>query len=132
MFNLKSVKYSLIALSVFLTTSASAGVSSASWYGPGFHLKRTANGSIFNQNAMTTACSPNIKLNSIIKVTNVANGKSVVVKCTDRGAFHKAKYGYRTFDLSKGAFASIANLNTGVIKVKYQILKTGNGKYSSK
>lgn len=127
MFKFKSVKRAILALSILAgTASISAyanGTGSASWYGPGFHLKKTANGSTFNQYAMTTACAPHIKLNSTLKVINVANGKSIVVKCTDRGAFHKAKYGYRVLDLSKGAFSKIANLNTGVIKVRYEILR---------
>lgn len=133
MIKFRSVKQLALALSIMTAGAsilpANAGVHKASWYGPGFHLKRAANGSIFNQNAMTTACAPHIRLNSVIKITNVANGKSVTVKCTDRGAFHKSKYGYRTFDLSKGAFASIASLSTGVIKVRYEILKNGDGKY---
>lgn len=127
MFNFKSVKQTLLALSVLASTSAipvyAESFGKASWYGPGFHNRTAANGSTFNQYAMTTACAPHIKMNSMIKVTNVANGKSVTVKCTDRGAFHKAKYGHRTLDLSKGAFAKIANLGTGVIRIKYQILK---------
>lgn len=127
MFNFKSVKQTLLALSILAGTSAipayASGSGKASWYGPGFDQKRAANGSIFNQYAMTTACAPHIKMNSMIKVTNVANGKSVTVKCTDRGAFHKAKYGHRTLDLSKGAFSKIANSGTGVINIKYQVLK---------
>lgn len=132
--NLKSVKQLALALSILTASTlaipaANATVSKASWYGPGFHMKRAANGSIFNQNALTTACHPGIRLNSMIKVTNIANGKSVVVKCTDRGSFHKKRYNYRALDLSKAAFASIANLRTGVIKVRYEVIAQGDGKY---
>lgn len=111
----------LIAFTLLLGVDTYA--KTASYYGPGFHGKKTADGSVFNQNAMTTACYPGIKLGTKLKVTNVANGKSVVVKCNDRGSFHKAKYGHRALDLSKGAFSKIANTKTGVIKVKYEIVK---------
>ena len=127
MFNFKSVKQALLALSILAGMSTipayASGSGKASWYGPGFHNRLAANGSAFNQYAMTTACAPHIKMNSMIRVTNIANGKSVTVKCTDRGAFHKAKYGHRVLDLSKGAFSKIAGLGTGVINIRYQILK---------
>ena len=109
---------------IFMTTILSLGMLSsayadvASWYGGNFHGKKAADGSTYNQNAMTAAAAPHIKMGSKLKVTNISNNKSVIVKVTDRGSFHKAKYGYRTLDLSKGAFSKIAPLNQGVVKVK--------------
>ena len=100
----------------FLTTNVYAAT--ASWYGPGFHGKRTASGEVFNQNALTTASNSH-KLGTSLLVTNVANGKSVKVKVNDTGGFSKYN---RTLDLSKGAFTRIANLNQGIIKVKVQKL----------
>ena len=84
------------------------------WYGPGFHGKRTANGEIFNQNAMTTSSNSH-KMGTKLLVTNVKNGKSVVVRVNDTGGF--SKYG-RTLDLSKAAFSKIASPGQGVVKVK--------------
>ena len=109
---------------IFMTTILSLGMLSsayadvASWYGGNFHGKKAADGSTYNQNAMTAAAAPYIKMGSKLKVTNISNNKSVIVKVTDRGSFHKAKYGYRTLDLSKGAFSKIAPLSQGVAKVK--------------
>ena len=59
-------------------------------------------------------------MGTIIKVTNVENGKSVTCKVKDRGGF--AKYG-RILDMSKGSFSTISNINRGVIKVKIEIIK---------
>ena len=85
----------------------------ATWYGPGFHGKRTASGEVFNQNALTAA-HKKFKFGTKLKITNIKNGKSVIVKINDRGPFGKGK----DLDLSKAAFSKIANLNQGVIKVK--------------
>lgn len=101
----------LLLCSVLLVTSANAGVTS--WYGERFHNKRTASGEIFNMNAMTCASNTH-KMGTKLLVTNIANGKSVVVKVNDTGGFKK--YG-RTLDLSKGAFAKIANTKKGLIEV---------------
>lgn len=101
----------LLLCSVLLVTSANAGV--ASWYGERFHNKRTASGELFNMNDMTCASNTH-KMGTKLLVTNKANGKSVVVKVNDTGGFKK--YG-RTLDLSKGAFAKIANTKKGLIDV---------------
>ena len=93
--------------------------SKASFYAQPFHGRKTANGEVFNMHALTAAAANHIPMNCKIKVTNVENGKSVIVKVNDRGNFKR--YG-RDLDLSKAAFASIANLNKGVVKIKYEIL----------
>lgn len=102
---------------VLLVTNANAGI--ASWYGKPFHGRLTASGERFNMNAMTCASNSH-KIGTKLLVTNKANGKSVVVKVNDTGAFKK--YG-RTLDLSKGAFAKIANTNKGVINVIIKPIK---------
>ena len=109
------MKY-LTYLTLFVSSIVSA--QTASWYGPGFHGKRTANGEVYNQHALTAA-SNNHRMGTYLLVTNVANGKSVKVKVNDTGGFRK--YG-RTLDLSKGAFSKIASVNQGIIKVKIQQL----------
>lgn len=96
----------------------------ASWYGPGFHGRLTASGQRFNQNALTTA-HRSLPFGTKLLVTNVNNGKSVEVIVNDRGPF----IGNRVLDLSKGAFSRIASTGAGVVKIKYEVLSVGDGKY---
>jgi len=94
----------------------------ASWYGSG---TRTATGEAFNPNGHTMATMNRSLFGKRAKVTNVANGKSVVVKINDTGNFGKnntAGIKPRVADLSKGAFRKIATLSTGVISVRVKIL----------
>lgn len=84
----------------------------ASWYGPGFHGRKTASGETFNQNAMTAAHKTR-RLGSTVKVTNVATGQSVVVKINDRGPFIKG----RGIDLSKAAARAIGISGVGRVKI---------------
>lgn len=90
----------------------------ASFYGSKFHGKKTASGEVFDMNKMTTASNSH-KMGTKLKVTNKANGKSVIVKVNDTGGFKK--YG-RTLDLSRGAFAKIADLKQGLVKVNIKVL----------
>ena len=84
----------------------------ASWYGPGFHGKKTASGERFNENAMTAA-HKTLPLGTIVKVTNQRTGKSIKVTINDRGPFAKG----RIIDLSKAAAAKLGTKNAGVGKV---------------
>lgn len=70
----------------------------ASWYGPGFHGRRTASGERFNQYAMTAA-HKTLPLGSLVLVTNLETNHSVVVRINDRGPYVRG----RIIDLSKGA-----------------------------
>ena len=88
----------------------------ASWYGPGFHGKRTASGERYNQNALTAAHN-SYPFGTKLKVTH--DGKSTIVEVNDRGAFNK--YG-RTIDLSKGAAQSIGCYSKGVCNVTYKVV----------
>lgn len=90
----------------------------ASYYGGKWHGRKTASGERFNKNAMTAA-HRSLPFGTKVKVTNVNNGKSVIVRITDRGPFIKG----RVIDLSEGAFAKIASLRSGVTKVKLEIQK---------
>lgn len=74
----------------------------ASWYGPGFHGKRTASGERFNAGALTAA-HRSLPFGTMLRVTNRANGRSVVVRINDRGPFS----GGRSLDLSAGAARAI-------------------------
>jgi rare lipoprotein A len=90
----------------------------ASWYGPGFHGRRTANGERFNQHALTAA-HRSLPFGTQVKVTNLNNGRSVVVRINDRGPFSKG----RIIDLSKGAAKAIGVFNSGVAPVAIEVLK---------
>ena len=84
----------------------------ASYYHSSFHGKVTKSGEIYNENKLTCASNTH-KLGTKLKVTNLDNGKSVIVKVTDTGSFSKV-----TLDLSKKAFERIAELEKGIINIK--------------
>lgn len=92
----------------------------ASFYAEDFHGKKTSNGEIFNMWAMTCAHKM-LPFNTILKVTNLTNGKVVEVRVNDRGPF----VGTREIDLSKGAAAKIGMIGAGTAKVKLEIVKLG-------
>ncbi len=87
----------------------------ASFYGPGFHGRRTASGQVFNQNSLTTA-SRHLPFGTKIRVTNQANGKSVIVTSNDSGPFVPG----RILDLSQGAFSRIASTSQGIASICYE------------
>jgi rare lipoprotein A len=92
----------------------------ATYYGKAFHGNTTTSGEIFDMNAMT--CASNVfPFGTILKVVNVENGKSVVVRVTDRGDIPN-----HVIDLSEGAFSKIANLKRGRIKVSVKPIKKQN------
>jgi rare lipoprotein A len=93
---------------------ASTGTCGASFYD---EPQATANGETFNPNALTAA-HKTLPFNTQVRVTNQANGKSVVVRINDRGPYVSG----RCLDLSRAAFAAIANTSAGVANVKYEIL----------
>lgn len=92
----------------------------ASWYGPGFHGKKTSSGERFDMNMMTAA-HPTLPIPSYARVTNLANGKSVVVRINDRGPFH----GNRVMDVSRAAANKLGFLSSGTAKIRIEPLKTG-------
>lgn len=89
----------------------------ASWYGPDFHGKLTSNGETYNMWAMTAA-HKTLPMNTIVKVTNMRNNKSVVVRINDRGPFIET----RIIDLSKTAASNIDMVGRGTAPVKLEIL----------
>ena len=88
-------------------------VTLASWYGPGFNGRRTSSGEVFNQNRLTAA-SRDLPLGSRVRVTNLANGRSVVVLVNDRGPYVRG----RGIDLSKRAAADLGIERAGVARVE--------------
>jgi rare lipoprotein A len=89
----------------------------ASWYGPGFHGRLTANGERYNQYGMTAA-HRTLPFGTRMRVTNLANGRSVVVRVNDRGPYI---YG-RELDLSKGAAQIIGLMGSGTGRVRMEVL----------
>ena len=89
----------------------------ASWYGPRFHGKTTANGEVYNQLAFTAA-STTLRFGILLKVTNLRNNKSVIVRVNDRGPY----IGGRQLDLSKAAAQLLDMTLRGVVKVKVEQL----------
>jgi rare lipoprotein A len=90
----------------------------ASWYGHGFHGKVTANGEMFDQNAMTAA-HQTLPLPSVVRVTNLENGHSVVLRVNDRGPFVQG----RIIDVSKKAAKRLHFHDQGTTKVRIEVLE---------
>lgn len=90
----------------------------ASWYGPGFAGRRSASGEIFDPNQLTAA-HRTLPFGTVVRVTNVNNGRSVVVRINDRGPY----VGNRIIDLSAAAANAIGIINSGVGQVQMQILR---------
>ena len=97
----------------------------ASWYGPGFHGKTTANGEIFDQNKISAA-HRTLPMPSIVKVTNLENGMVLnKVRINDRGPFARN----RIIDLSRKAAEELGFIKNGVAKVRVEILEDESRKY---
>lgn len=91
-------------------------VGMASWYGPGFHGRRTASGEIYDQDALTAA-HPSLPFGTRVRVTNLDNGRAVDVRITDRGPFA----GGRIIDLSRAAARVIGLIGPGVGRVRVEV-----------
>lgn len=89
----------------------------ASWYGDDFHNKRTANGETYNMRAITAA-HRTLPLPSIVKVTNLENGRSIIARVNDRGPYVKN----RIIDVSEKGAELLGYKNKGIAKVKVEIL----------
>lgn len=85
----------------------------ASWYGPKFHGKSTANGEIYNQSRLTAA-HPTLPMPSLVEVTNLANGRSVLVRVNDRGPYKRG----RILDLSAKAAQLLGYQGNGTAQVR--------------
>lgn len=111
------------ALLVAIPAQACASSGVASWYGPGFNGRRTANGERFNQWAMTAA-HRTLPFGTLVRVTH--KGRSVTVRINDRGPFVRG----RTIDLSKGAAKRIGC--HGVCRVHVAVVGGHRKHYSKK
>ena len=89
----------------------------ASWYGAPFHGRQASSGEIYDMNKLTAA-HRTLPFNTMVRVTNTANGKSTTVRITDRGPF----VDNRIIDLSYAAAKEIGSVGPGVVPVRLEIL----------
>ncbi|SIO36154.1 rare lipoprotein A [Epilithonimonas zeae] len=114
----------ILLLTIFVISCGSRNSSSSykstsvSYYANKFDGKKTASGETYRHSKMTGA-HKSLSFGTRVEIVNVENDKSVIITVNDRGPL---KYS-REFDLSQGAFKKISNLNAGIVKVKYRILK---------
>jgi rare lipoprotein A len=104
------------------STKTLRGISS--WYGPNFHGKLTANGEIYDMYG-TTAAHKTLPLNTIVRVTNLDNGKSIILKINDRGPY----VGDRILDCSFGAAKKLGFDKLGTTSVEIDIIEIGDDIY---
>ena len=90
----------------------------ASWYGPGYHGKRTSSGEEFDQDALTAAHG-HWAFGTRVRVTFIETGRSVVVRINDRFAGHKG----RVIDLSRGAARAIGLIGPGTGRVRLEVVE---------
>ncbi len=89
----------------------------ASWYGPGFHANKTANGETFDQNELTAA-HRTLQMPSLVRVTNLENGRAVVLRVNDRGPYSRG----RVIDVSSKAADLLGFKGRGTAKVRVETL----------
>jgi rare lipoprotein A len=111
----------IVLLTALLTLSpvfAAAEEGLASWYGGKFHGRMTSSGEVFDSNTLTAA-HRTLPFGTIVKVTNLDNGKSVQVKINDRGPFVEG----RIIDLSRAAAVALGMIDSGIAHVSLQIME---------
>jgi len=114
----------ILLLTIFVISCGSRNSSSSykstsvSYYANKFDGKKTASGETYRHSKMTGA-HKSLSFGTRVEIVNVENDKSVIITVNDRGPLKSS----REFDLSQGAFKKISNLNAGIVKVKYRILK---------
>jgi peptidoglycan lytic transglycosylase len=94
----------------------------ASYYGPGFHGEETASGEIFNQWEMVAA-HRTLPLGSVVRVTNLENGRSVVLRVIDRGPYGRNYRKGTIIDVSKGAAQKLRFIRDGLVRVRVEVLR---------
>lgn len=113
-----SVEEETITADRTLVEFVDKGSMKASWYGPGFHGQKTANGEVYDQMSFTAA-HKSLKFGTLLKITNLKNDKSVVVRINDRGPYIQG----RDLDLSKAAALELGMVKRGVAKIKVEEIK---------
>jgi rare lipoprotein A (peptidoglycan hydrolase) len=115
--NHETVNYGIVTYEE-INTASSYQTGIASYYGKGFHNKKTASGERFNLYSMTAA-HKTLPFGTKVIVKNLHNGKAVMVRINDRGPYVK----WRIIDLSTAAFSQIASLEDGLAKVEIWVVK---------
>ncbi len=105
------------------TTAVNVYTGLASFYSDEFNGRQTANGEIYDMNGLTAA-HPTFPFGTEIKVTNLSNNKSAVIRINDRMPQHRT----RMIDLSLGTAKALDMIEDGVVEVKLEILKWGDDK----
>ncbi len=100
-----------------ITSREGAMVGEASWYGKKFHGRKTASGERFNMYGMTAA-HPSLPFDTKVRVTNLTNHRSVIVRINDRGPFNEG----RIIDVSYGVAQKLDFVNKGITQVRLEIL----------
>jgi peptidoglycan lytic transglycosylase len=116
--NVVSVEEETVTADRSLVEFVDKGSMKASWYGPGFHGRKTANGEVYDQMSFTAA-HKSLKFGTLLKITNLKNNKSVVVRINDRGPYVDG----RDLDLSKAAALELGMVRKGVAKIKVEEIK---------
>ena len=96
----------------------------SSFYAEDFHGKLTANGEVYDMYGLTAA-HKTLPLNTVCRVTNLANNKSLILRINDRGPYVKG----RILDCSYGAAKKLDFINQGTTNVKIEVMEWGDGKY---
>ena len=96
----------------------------SSWYGPNFHGKLTANGEVFDQYGVTAA-HKTLPLGTVVRVTNLDNDKSIILRINDRGPYVDD----RVLDCSYGAAKKLGFMKAGTANVKIRIIESGDDVY---
>lgn len=94
------------------------GVMKASWYGPGFHGRQTANGEIYDQYELTAA-HKSFKFGTLLRLTNPENNKSIIVRVNDRGPYIEG----RDLDLSYASAKALGIIKPGVKRLKVELVQ---------
>ncbi|MGB9665225.1 MAG: septal ring lytic transglycosylase RlpA family protein [Ignavibacteria bacterium] len=94
------------------------GILKASWYGPGFHGRQTANGEIYNQFELTAA-HKTMKFGTLLRLTNLENKKSIIVRINDRGPYIEG----RDLDLSYASAKALGIIKPGVRRLKVELVQ---------
>ena len=97
----------------------------ASYYGPGFHGRETASGRIFNQREMVAA-HRTLPLGTVVRVTNLENGRAVTLKVIDRGPYGRNFRKGTIIDVSKGAAQRLHFIHDGLVRVRVEVVKTAD------
>jgi rare lipoprotein A len=117
--------HATVALSTDRTPSpSSVQIGLASYYGPGFDGGQTANGEIFDQRKLVAA-HRTLPFGSVVRVTNLASGRSVVLRVIDRGPYGRNHRKGCIIDVSKGAARRLRFLREGLVYVRVQVLRFG-------